>query len=197
MNIRPLQLVFLTSILFGGAGLVAWWSTHLPALHNLHWKALPPGIPELPNLTQAITNDDSQMIDRPLFWESRRPLTQTSTPSATPQNSSPIELVGIVSEGAQHIALLRTLPSTPQQPVRRLRPSETINGMTIQSIGMDRVTLYGSNGIQVLTLKRGGQNAAQTPAKAAPEITTEMPAQPPPPNLLNRFNQTNSAFIRP
>ena len=66
--------------------------------------------------------------------------------------------------------------------------------MTIQSIDTDRVTLDGSNGLQVLTLKRGSENPrfSQQPAKLSAPETIETTRSKLPEDLQKRIDELKS-----
>lgn len=191
MKLQLHNLILLTLLLISGLGLVAWWSAQLHSLNNLNWKTLPPEMPALPNFDTTSVAVGKQSLERPLFWESRRPQavqTNLAPPSAAPV---PVELLGIVSDGEQRVALLRPLQGTPPLLVRRLHQGESYNGMTLQRIDNDRVTLDGANGSQILSIKRGSQNPgfSQQPAKLSAPQTIEATRSKLPTALQQRIDE--------
>ena len=207
MKLSPSTLLLFTLLLFGSLGLAAWWSMKLQPLNQLSWKTLPPDIPALPNLQPAPAIQGGQTLERPIFWESRRPMPPAiANPTPPVQAPVPMELLGIVGEGTQRVALLRPLQGTPPLIVRRLRAGESFSGMMLQSIDIDRVTLNGANGLQVLTLKRGSENPLnQQPAKLSAPQTIEATRQKLPADLQKRIdelktkaaNQAQQAITQP
>jgi len=193
MKLHLHNLILLTLLLISSLGLVAWWSAQLHPLNNLNWKVIPPEMPVLPNFDTALLATGNQSLERPLFWESRRPQavqTNLALPSAAPV---PMELLGIVSEGERRVALLRPLQGTPPLLVRRLHQGESYNGMTLQRIDNDRVTLDGANGPQILSLKRGSQNPnANQPAKLSAPQTIEATRSKLPTALQQRIDELKS-----
>ncbi|HES75622.1 MAG TPA: hypothetical protein ENO09_01290 [bacterium] len=191
MNLRLSTLILLALLLVGSLGLAAWWSLKLQPLNNLSWQTLPPDIPALPNFESLPQALGGQTLERPLFWESRRALAPVATQTKDSQTPVPMELLGIVSEGTQRVALLRPLQGTPPLLVRRLHAGETFNGLTIQSIDTDRVTLESRDGLQVLTLKRGSDNPqfSQQPAKLSAPDTIETTRRKLPEDLQKRIDE--------
>jgi len=189
---KNFNTALLALLLISGLGLFAWWATQLQLLNNQNWTSLPPDIPALPVIdtnNQNISNF-AQTLERPLFWESRRPL-PLQVSSTTTTAAVPMELLGIVSEGDQRVALLRPLQGTPPLLVRRLRQGESYSGMTLQSIDNHQVTLETASGIQTLQLKRGSQNSnfKQQPAKLSAPDSIKITRENTPPAPQNRIDE--------
>jgi hypothetical protein len=190
MKLYHHNLILLTLLLISSLGLAAWWSAQLRPLNNLSWKAIPPEIPALPIFDTAPIASSNQSLERPIFWESRRP--QAPQKNVMPPIAAPVpmELLGIVSEGNQRVALLRPLQGTPPLLVRRMHQGESYNGMTIQRIDNDRVTLDSANGPQIIPLKRGSQNPnANKPAKLSAPQTIETTRSKLPDALQQRIDE--------
>ena len=179
MKLQRQHIVLLTLILVGSLSLFAWWSAQVQQLKATTWKTLPPELTPLPQLAPLQPESGNQSLERPLFWESRRPLAPQA--AATTAATVPLELLGIISEGNLHIALLRPLQGTPPLRAQRLRVGDNYNGITLQDINHDQVTLKGANGIEVLRIQRGSQNPAfsQQPAKLIAPANTEVTRTPP------------------
>jgi len=193
MKLYRHNLILLTLLLISSLGLAAWWSAQLSPLNNLSWKTIPPEIPALPNFDIAPLAAGNQSLERPIFWESRRPQTPQKNVMPPIAAAVPMELLGIVSEGDQRVALLRPLQGTPPLLVRRLHQGENYNGMTIQRIDNDRITLDSANGSQIITLKRGSQNPnANQPAKLSAPQTIETTRSKLPDALQQRINELKS-----
>jgi len=167
------NLILLIALIIGGLNLAFWWSNQLQSLNTPNRKTQPPAIPNLPNLNLASSIVGNQTHERPLFWESRRPLPSETKSSAT--IITPFELLGVVSEGSQRVALLRPLKGEPPVLVHRLHVGESYNGVTLQAIDTDQVTLKNANGVETLHLKRGSQNPnfSNQPAKLSAPQTIE------------------------
>lgn len=181
MSFRLHDLVLITLLLLGCVGLAAWWTIHLQSLDTLSWKSLPPDTPTLPRFDNATASTGNQTLERPLFWESRRPLPPQAATTAAPAPSTTMELLGIVTEDTHRVALLR---ESKGAPVRRMHQGESINGATIQSIQSDSVILNGSTGLQTLKILRGSQGTPRealisrtSPPKKSADPTPE-PAKP-------------------
>ena len=191
MTQRTTHFTLLTLLLICSMGLFTWWISQLQPLKMLSWASIPPEIADLPVIAPRKHNPDlrSQALERPLFWESRRPLALKTEPGAAV--TIPLELLGVVSESNQRVALLRPLQGTPPLRVRRLRAGESYNGATLQDIGADQVTLKSANGIEILRIKRGSQNPAfaQQPAKLSAPATVEVTRGKLPPSLQNRIDE--------
>jgi len=193
MKLQLHNLILLTLLLISGLGLAAWWSAQLHPLNNLNWKVIPPEMPVLPNFDTTPLAAGNQSLERPLFWESRRPQASQTNAALSSAAAVPMELLGIVSEGDQRVALLRPLQGTPPLLVRRLHQGESYNGMTIQRIDNDRVTLDGANGTQILSIKRGSQNPnANQPAKLSAPQTIEATRSKLPDALQQRIDELKS-----
>jgi len=161
MSRRPYNLVVLALLLLSGVALAAWWTIQLQPFNTLSWKSLPPDISALPRFGNTLETETTgnQTLDRPLFWENRRPLPSQNVTAASTTHLVPMELLGIVTEGSRRVALLRALKGTPPLPVHRMHLGESFDGATIQSINTDSVTLKSSNGLQILRILRGSQGA--------------------------------------
>jgi len=189
MKISRHDFILTIFIVTGGLGLFAWWSTQVQTLGHLNWKALPPDVPALIPLSNTPPTSGTQAIERPLFWESRRPLPLQAAP--TTAAATPLELLGIVTEGEQRVALLRPQQGTPPLRVRRLRIGDNYNGATLQDIGTDQVTLKGANGVEVIKIKRGSQNPgfSNQPAKLSAPTSIEVTREKPLPIPQNRIDE--------
>jgi len=193
MKLQLHNLILLSLLIISGLGLAAWWSAQLQPLHSLNWKTISPEIPTLPNFDTHPPAAGNQSLERPLFWESRRPQAPQTTVAPPIAAPVPMELLGIVTEGDQRVALLRPLQGTPPLLVRRLHQGENYNGMTLQRIDNDRVTLDGANGSQIITIKRGSQNLnANQPAKLSAPQTIEATRSKLPVPLQQRIDELKS-----
>jgi len=183
MKLQRHNLVLLALLLVLGLSLFAWWGAKFQQLKATTWKSIPPELSPLPQTAPPQPTNGNPSLERPLFWESRRPLPTQATPNATA--ASPLELLGIVTEGAQRVALLRPLQGTPPLQVHRLRVGDNYNGTTLQEIDNDQVTLKGTSGVETIKIKRGSQNPgfsnqpAKLSAPASIEITREKPQSTP------------------
>ena len=209
MRLQAHDLILSALLLVSSIGIFTWWSVQLHPLNNVSWTAIPPDIPGLPSFDDPQLSTSHQTVERPLFWESRRPLSPQA--STTAQNAPPVpmELLGIVTEGDKRVALLRPLQGTQPFLVYRLHQSESHNGMVVQNIGRDRVTIGSTSGMQTLTIQRGSKNPGfklqpakpsepqfveATPAKLTDtkieDPTIGMGAKPMPPTIIkNRFTR--------
>lgn len=157
-------------------------------LNNLSWKTLPPEIPALPNFDALPLATTNQSLERPLFWESRRPQAPQASAPTRVAAPVPMELLGIVSEGTQRVALLRPTQGTLPLLVHRMHQGESYNGMIIQRVDADSVTLSGSNGLQILKMVRGSAGQPKQALKTDADQTgvqQEKPAVPA--ELRSRF----------
>jgi len=179
MSRRPYNLVVLALLLLSGVALAAWWTIQLQPFSTLSWKSLPPDISALPRFDNTLETTGNQTLERPIFWESRRPLPPQNVATASTTPLIPMELLGIVTEGTRRVALLRALKGTPPLPVHRMHLGESFNGTTIQSINTDSVTLKSSNGLQVLRILRGSQGAPrETLVPSAKQIDKALDSPP-------------------
>jgi len=181
MRQQPYNLTLFALLLVSSVGIFAWWIAQLHPLNNINWTAIPPDISALPSFDNAQSSTSLQTIERPLFWESRRPLSPQT--SITTQNAPPVpmELLGIVTEGDRRVALLRPLQGAQPNIVYRLHQGENHNGTVVQNIDRDRVTISSTSGIQTLTMQRGSKNSGfkRQPTKPSePQFVEATPAKP-------------------
>ena len=196
MMLRPHNIALIALLLITSLSLFIWWATNIQRLSNLNWQPLPPDTPTLPNfgLRTANLTTSTQSLDRPLFWESRRPQTEptsrTTQPTAAPV---PMELLGIVSEGNQRIALLRPLQGTAPLLVQRLRQGDSAQGINIQSIDNNSVTIQSINGTQTLKIVRGSLSQPKQQLQPGNTQSIEMPTMASPnatlPDKINTDGQ--------
>lgn len=112
-------------------------------------------IPELPDvfgLPKLTLDTYSEIAERPVFSPSRRPVTspgRTSQPTPVSNRSVDLELVGLVSEGARRLALIR--PRGSQETVQ-VAEGETYRDWTIAKIGPDFIRVRSGGGEQELRL---------------------------------------------
>ncbi|MEM7487723.1 MAG: hypothetical protein AAF390_01225 [Pseudomonadota bacterium] len=92
---------------------------------------------------------------RPLFDSSRKPMPATATPGQPEAIAVPeerISLAGILGDGAEQIALLR---SSKDPELRRMAVGDTMSDWRIVEIGRGSVTMHGQTGeVQILPIGR-------------------------------------------
>lgn len=99
------------------------------------------------------TEEAAEIIQRPLFWQSRRPedpVTEEAVTKPAEQPRSPlkgIRLVGVFGGGEAGGAIL-----VEKGEKRRVLVGEAINGWTLKSVEPDGVTLTGRGQVEVLQL---------------------------------------------
>jgi len=111
-----------------------------------------PELPDILNLAELAFDSYAEIAERPVFSPSRRPAAgpaRTFLPTAAPDRSVDLELVGLVSEGSRRLALIR--PRGSRETVQ-LAEGETWRDWTIAEIGTDFVTVRSGRGEQELRL---------------------------------------------
>lgn len=147
------------------AALLMAWQHALGKLTQPRWTARAPDIPPpppawIPNITPL-----TELLARPVFWPSRRPLARAA---AAETESGPIELLGILVEGQERLALMRIKSDKGDTPARRLRKGDTLGRFALIRIDTEEVTLSTPDGTtQTLKLKRGNAPLPEQPRPAA------------------------------
>lgn len=130
---------------------------------------------ELPPL-----EDYRQMVERPLFMETRRPGAETNEAAAPQSPPRPInlKLMGVVWTPHGKIALL----VDAKGKYRRLKMQDMLDGWTLVDLESDRATLQQGEKREVLPLlkKRPKPPPGTQPAPAPPPGQPAPPAQPAP-----------------
>ncbi|MEW6446139.1 MAG: hypothetical protein AB1479_08920 [Pseudomonadota bacterium] len=168
MNARTLRILSLSALLAAAStALTLYWQDALEHMMKPHWSSHPPELSDAPMSGIAPTNLSSltSTRNRPLFWESRRPPEKPAL--AEESSSGPIELLGIITEHDDRIALAR-IGGKSAQPTLRLRKGQLIGRFAVMRIDADSITLSSKDGVtQTLKLKRGN-----TPLNAQPRPAT-------------------------
>jgi type II secretory pathway component PulC len=124
------------------------------------------------------------VIERPLFFEKRRPIAPPST-EAAPVEVSDFSIAGIVvSETDRHI-LVRLEQGGK---TKRIREGETISDWSVEQILSDRVVLRRGDEVEELKPRERGQRNAKVASRPAPvrQPASALPlaaASPPRPNV--------------
>lgn len=162
---RLIRNITLTVLLVGGAtALFLSWQHALTTLTQPYWTARVPDIPPPPPAWAANSGSRTELLARPVFWQSRRPAARPATAEA---ESGPLELLGILIEGHERLALMRIKSDKGDAPARRLSKGDTLGRFTLMRIDTEEVTLSTPDGTtQTLKLKRG-----QTPLSERPRPT--------------------------
>lgn len=98
-----------------------------------------PELPDVFSMPELALDTFSEISERPVFSPSRRPAaspSRISRPVPASDRSADLELVGLVSEGARRLALVR--PRGSQETVQ-LAEGETYRDWTVAEIGADFV----------------------------------------------------------
>lgn len=98
-------------------------------------------LPAIPTFEMAPRESFSEVTERPLFSQTRRPPDLTSTPVAAPVAEIGLELQGIVIAGGTRIAVLR---ETSSGAVLRLQKDNQYRGWRLLRIGADQVTFVNN-----------------------------------------------------
>ncbi|MEW6727935.1 MAG: hypothetical protein ACOZAP_08465 [Pseudomonadota bacterium] len=152
-------------LVIGATALFVVWQHALGNLSKPHWGARTPDIPTPPPTWTPNTGAALELLTRPVFWQSRRPAARPATAEA---ESGPLELLGILVEGNERLALMRIKSDKGDTPARRLRKGETIGRFALMRIDTEEVTLSTPDGItQSLKLKRGHTPLPEQPHPAA------------------------------
>jgi hypothetical protein len=156
----------LTLLLFGGAtALFIAWQQALDRLTKPHWAARAPDIPPPPPAWTPHAGASAELLSRPVFWPSRRP---AAHPADSQTESGPVELLGILVEGQERLALMRIKSDKADNPARRLRKGESIGQHVLIRIDAEEVALSTPDGItQTLKLKRGHAPLPEQPHPVA------------------------------
>ncbi len=108
-------------------------------------------LPEEPGFQQLV---DDEVLERPLFWESRRPLkVQEDAPQE--QAARPIEpltgvkVLGIITQGETQMALLE-IDGKPG----RYKPGDAVKQWQVADVTGNQVHFASADGENVLTLER-------------------------------------------
>lgn len=149
----------------GATALFFSWQHALTNLAQPHWSARAPAPPPPPPAWATNTGPLTELLARPVFWPSRRPAARPATAEA---ESGPLELLGILVEGNERLALMRIKSDKGDTPARRLRKGDTIGRFTLMRIDNEEVTLSTPDGTtQTLKLKRGNAPLPEQPRPAA------------------------------
>ncbi len=122
----------------------------------------PKQLPELPKDDAAVTHY-TEMIERPLFLEGRRPVLAENEIDAPENGTTPVvtsgplawELVGIYYDGNSLRTLLHATQVTDKEKkYQKLTVDDEIDGWRIVSIETDRVVLDAADEQRVLILQK-------------------------------------------
>lgn len=156
----------LAALLLGSATALAMtWQRALGNLTKPHWAARTPDLPPPPPTWTASPSPLTELLARPVFWQSRRP---AARPAAAEAASGPIELLGILVEDNERLALMRIKSDKGEPPARRLRKGDSIGRFALIRIEAEEVMLSTPDGLtQTLKLKRGNAPLPEQPRPAA------------------------------
>lgn len=137
---------------------------------------------ELPGL-----DDYEQMIQRPLFMETRRPgeAVAEQPPPPPPQTPLNLKLMGVVATPKGKLALL----ADAKGKYKRLKKNDTLDGWTLVELGSDRVTMQQGDERKDLPLLKVkpkpppgalGQPGQPGQPRQVPNAPARPPPQPPP-----------------
>ncbi len=123
-----------------------------------------------------------EIVERPLFFSSRRPLPPEPllVAEARPEPEPPITfvLIGTILTGSSRTALVKP----EREPPVELVPGQALNGWTVRSIDADRIMVRHGANEQLLGLRDFGAGRAQPAVARTPAARPE----PPGPGGANR-----------
>jgi hypothetical protein len=157
--------------------LAAEWSYSQFSLNQLHTLLEPRGqtdspVEELPNITDSGISAEtySDIVDRPLFVEGRKPLADTSpSESLQSQDSGQIddwELIGVYDKGDKPTALFRK--RNEAKKFSKITEEQSISGWLLKQIQADHVLL-----------QQAGQEKSVILRKPRAQIKPPVPGKPP------------------
>ncbi len=146
---------------------VQWRATRIAAVQKLAVQKPPPEAPvTLPMLADPRPAESyAELVERPLFSESRRPYQPPpppeEEPAAPPPPAAPpsplrVALTSIVITPEQRIALARDLGNASMV---RLEQGSTLNGWTVEQILPDKVIFVQGSEKEILELRSYGKPA--------------------------------------
>ncbi|HEY2069683.1 MAG TPA: hypothetical protein VGG48_09040 [Rhizomicrobium sp.] len=178
MSQRPLQFgLFAVCLLM--AGLFVYELSAAPAdfpLPDVHLKPRAVAIAEAQPFVPPPASAFDAVNDRTLFLPSRKSLTAPATTGAAAINGPPppadITLVGVLMDGQNSVAEVKTAGAVLSQP---LRVGDAVGTWSVSAIGPDHVTLKSGTFTQDVHMdaKTGAPLAPGSPGAAPP------PGQPP------------------
>jgi hypothetical protein len=137
-----------------------------------------PGVDDSPAVTIAAVPAEAsrEIVDRPLFFASRRPLPPEPPPvvEARPEPEPPLNfvLVGTILTDSSRTALVKP----EKMPPLELAPGQSLGGWIVSAIDVDRIMVRHGATEQLLGLRDFGAPKAQPAVTRAP-----VAARPPPP----------------
>jgi type II secretory pathway component PulC len=192
MNLKIIKLQALACAVFG-AMLAAEWGYGLYADQQLQQQLLipkdnSPVISELPKFTATkfAATDFAEMVERPLFSESRKPAPEISPDQAkNEENNAQLEdwsLIGVYSQNNRLIALFSK--KNEAKKYLKLSVGQQISGWVLKEIRPDRVLLQLSGQQTSVQLRKPRKDIAPLPI-AKPAAPVVKPNRLPVPNKNN------------
>lgn len=125
----------------------------------------------------------NEIISRPLFWSSRRPVAEVATlaePEAKPGELKSVKLVGLFGSGAQAgiIALVKGQK-------RRILLGDVVEGWTLKSIRPSELVVVNGERTETLVLERGKIKAAPAQRSNSREHSRVGQVKPYPDNVAS------------
>ena len=129
--------------------------------------------PAAPSFAPPPISAYAEIVERPLFSRARkafaapRPapiVVAAPAPRAEAPRSSNIQLAGVIYDGVQFVALIKTNPSAD---LLEARQGEIIDGWTIDAIGAEEIRLRKAGVEDVVSLRDNALTAAQRRALAS------------------------------
>ncbi|HYD68354.1 hypothetical protein [Azospirillum sp.] len=129
----------------------------------------------LPVFRVAPTEASAVIIERPLFFPSRRPAEPEPVAAAPepPAEAPDVALVGTIITHSGRRAIVR---SPAETSALVLSEGQDINGWTVASIEVDRLLLRHGNGEQIIALEDPASIAAARPSSAKPSQIAQRPS---------------------
>lgn len=117
-------------------------------------------------------SDFSEIVERPLFAQSRRPPEPDAAPSVQTSRVEAFDLVGVISSPAGSVALLRKKQS---EDVLRGLEGEEVGGWKIREIKPTEILLERGDFSELLTINDTERKPAPRTRKATPKTTKKKP----------------------
>lgn len=147
---RPVALLLVANLL-AGAGL-AWQGTAREA----EWVPPPPvepALPAVPEFGVAAAPPAAAILERPLFWASRRPIADAPAegPEAADSALEDVRILGLLDSGEEGALLYR---AGEDAAVARLQVGQTLRGWRLTGMAADGAVFRRGDEERLLTLPR-------------------------------------------
>ncbi len=133
-------------------------------------------VPPVPGPAVVAADERNEIISRPLFWSSRRPVDQVATlsdPDRKPGELKAVKLVGLFGSGSQAgiIALVKGQK-------RRILLGDKVEGWTLESITPSELAVSNGERTEILALQRGSVKAGPSSGGKAKKSTRRSQPRP-------------------